>query len=158
MQEHPLVPLIKPEFRVGVRVVKNLPTNAGDIRDSGSIPGLGRSPGGGHDNPLHYSCLENPMDRGAEQATVHSVAQSQTRLKRLSTHIHMHMGRAPSLPCWLLLYCSGNPQVSTSNSAPGSTIWPICRWFGTHGQAHTSSPYMWCHLVRFSPVVSLSTL
>ena len=45
-------------------MVKNLPANAGDIRDVGSIPGLGRSPGGGHGNPLQYSCLENPMDRG----------------------------------------------------------------------------------------------
>ena len=44
-------------------VVKNLPANAEDIKDSGSIPGLGRSPGGGHGNPLQYSCLENPMDR-----------------------------------------------------------------------------------------------
>ena len=46
-------------------MVKNLPVNAGDIRDVGSIPGSGRSPGGGHGNPLQYSCLENPMDRGA---------------------------------------------------------------------------------------------
>ena len=46
-------------------MVENLPVNAGDIRDMGSIPGLGRSPGGGHGNPLQYSCLENPMDRGA---------------------------------------------------------------------------------------------
>ena len=56
--------------------VKNRPANAGDIRDSGSIPRLGRSPGGGHGNPLQYSCLENPMDRGAWQATVHRVADS----------------------------------------------------------------------------------
>jgi len=46
-------------------VVKNLPANAGDIRDAGSMPGLGRSPGQGHGKPLQYSCLENPMDRGA---------------------------------------------------------------------------------------------
>ena len=46
-------------------VIKNPPANAGDIRDTGSIPGLGRSPEGGHGNPLQYSCLENPMDRGA---------------------------------------------------------------------------------------------
>ena len=46
-------------------VVKNLPTNAGDIRDAGLIPGLGRSPGGGNANLLHYSCLKNPMDREA---------------------------------------------------------------------------------------------
>ena len=66
-------------------VVKNLPANAGDIRDSSSIPGSGRSPGGGHGNPLQYSWLEEPMDRGAWQATVHRVAKSRTRLKQLST-------------------------------------------------------------------------
>ena len=61
----------------GGLVVKNLPANAGD---TDSIPGLGRSPGEGNGNPLQYSCLENPMDRGAWQATVHGVAKSQTRL------------------------------------------------------------------------------
>ena len=59
-------------------MVKNSPANAGDIRDTGSIPGSGKSPGGGHDNPVQYSCLENPMDRGAWQATVHETAKSQT--------------------------------------------------------------------------------
>ena len=59
-------------------VVKNSPASAGDVRDVGSVPGLGRCPGGGHDNPLQYSCLENPMDRGSWQATVHSIAKSQT--------------------------------------------------------------------------------
>ena len=67
-------------------VVKNLPASAGDIRDADSIPGSSRSPGGGHDNPLQYSCLENPMDRGAWQATVYRVAESQTSLKKLSMH------------------------------------------------------------------------
>ena len=70
-----------------VLVVKNPPANAGDIRDAGLIPGLGRSPGEGHGNPLQYSCLENLMDRGAWQITVHRVATSQTQLKRLNTHI-----------------------------------------------------------------------
>ena len=51
-------------------MVKNLSENAGDLRDTGLIPGSGRSPRGGHGNPLQYSCLENPMDRGAWQATV----------------------------------------------------------------------------------------
>ena len=59
-------------------MVKNLPANAGDIKDVGSIPGSGRSPGGGHGNPLQYSGLENPMDRGAWRATVHRVAKSRT--------------------------------------------------------------------------------
>ena len=55
--------------------------NAGDIRHTDSIPGLGSYPGGRHGNPLQYSCLENPMDRGGWQATVHRVAKSQTLLK-----------------------------------------------------------------------------
>ena len=58
-------------------VVTNLSANVGDIRDTGSIPGLGRSPGGGLGNPLQYSCLENPMGRGAWWATVHGIAKSQ---------------------------------------------------------------------------------
>ena len=62
-------------------VVKNLPTNARDIRDAGSIPGSGRSPGGGYGNPLQCSGLENPMDRGAWQATVHRVTKNWTLLK-----------------------------------------------------------------------------
>ena len=78
------------EFQV-VLVVKNPSANAGDARDVGLIPGSGRSPGGESGNSLWYSCLGNPMDRGAWQATVHSVTKSQTRLKRLSTHTHTHM-------------------------------------------------------------------
>ena len=66
-------------------MVKNLPANAGDVRDAGLIPRSGRSPGGGHGNPLQCSCLENPMDRGAWQATVHRVTKSRTQLKQLST-------------------------------------------------------------------------
>ena len=58
-----------------VLVVKNLPANAEYIRDAGLTPGLGRSPGGGHGNPLQYSCLENPMDRGAWQTRVHKVTR-----------------------------------------------------------------------------------
>ena len=54
-------------------VIKNLPANAEDIQDVGSIPGSGRSPGEGNDSPLQYSCLENPMDRGAWWATVNGL-------------------------------------------------------------------------------------
>ena len=61
-----------------VLVVNNMPANEGDLRDTGSILGSGRSPGEGHGNPLQYSCLENPMDRGAWRATVHRVTKSQT--------------------------------------------------------------------------------
>ena len=59
-------------------VIKNPPPNAGDIRDVGSIPGLGRSTGGGHDNPLQYVCLGNPLDGGAWRSTVHGVTKSRT--------------------------------------------------------------------------------
>ena len=62
-----------------VVMVKNPPANAGHVRDSGLIPGSGRSPGGGHGNPLQYCCLENPMDRGTWQASVHGVTKSWTR-------------------------------------------------------------------------------
>ena len=61
-----------------------------DVRDSGSIPGLGSSPGGGRGNPFQYSCLESPMDREAWQAAVHAVAKHQTWLNRLSTHACMN--------------------------------------------------------------------
>ena len=62
----------------GGEVIKNPSADAGDIRDVGLIPEWGRSPGGGHGNPLQYSCLENPMDRGVWQATAYEVAQSKT--------------------------------------------------------------------------------
>ena len=58
--------------------IKNPPANVGDVSDMGLIPGLGRSLGGGDGNPRQYSCLENPMERGAWQVTVHSVAKSRT--------------------------------------------------------------------------------
>ena len=66
---------------------KNLPVNWGDTRDTGSIPGLGRSPGGGQGNPLQCSYLENPMDRGVWRTMVHTVAQSWTRLRQLSRQV-----------------------------------------------------------------------
>ena len=70
-------------------VVKNQPVNAGDVRDTISIPGSGRSPGEGNDNPLQYSCLKNPMDRGAWWATIHGVSKSQAWLKDLA-RMHAH--------------------------------------------------------------------
>ena len=63
---------------LGGTVLKNLPADAGDARDAGLIPELGRLPGEGNDNPLQYPCLENSMDRGAWQATVQWVTESQT--------------------------------------------------------------------------------
>ena len=74
---HELVTVIITVGFLGGSVVKNPPVNAGDV---GSVPGEGRSPGGGNGNPLQYSCLENPMDRGAWRATVHGVTKSWTHL------------------------------------------------------------------------------
>ena len=93
-----------------VPMVKNSPANAGDVRDVDSIsgtgnirdvsliPGLGRSSGSGHGNPLQYSFLENPTDRGAWWTTVHSVAKNWTRLKQLSTHARNATCASPSRP------------------------------------------------------------
>ena len=63
------------------QVVKNPPASTGDVREASLIPGLARSPGGGHGNPLQYSCLENPRDRGAWRATVHRVAESDVTMQ-----------------------------------------------------------------------------
>ena len=73
-----------------VLVMKNPPADPGDVRDVGSIPVSGRSPGGEHSNPLQCSFLENPMDRGAWRATVHKVAKSRTRVKHLSMQAQMN--------------------------------------------------------------------
>ena len=71
-------------------MVKTPPASAGDGRDAGSIPGLGRSPGGGHGDPLQYSCLENSMDRGARWGIVHGVAKSRMRLSDFTFTFHFH--------------------------------------------------------------------
>ena len=76
----------------GGSVVKNLPTNAGATGDTSLIPRQRRCPGGGNGNPLQYSCLEIPMDRGAWRATVHGVTKSQTQLKQLSMNVCMNAG------------------------------------------------------------------
>ena len=88
-----------------VLVVWDPPATAEDRRDASSIPGSRRSPGGGHGNPLQYSCLENSTDRGAWWATVHGVTKNQAQLKQLSTHKCVcqsnssvnKMGRDPAL-------------------------------------------------------------
>ena len=94
-------------------MVKDPSTNAGDIRDTGSIPGSGRSRGGGHGKPLQYSCLENPMDRGAWQAPLHRVTQSRTQLKQLSLHTHISLRSSRSV---------SRPVVSSS-----VTLWTVAR-------------------------------
>ena len=73
-----------------VLVIKNLPANAGDTRDAGPIPGLGRSPEGGNGTPLQYSCQENAMGRGARQAIVHRATESQTWLSAHTQPIRAH--------------------------------------------------------------------
>ena len=72
-----------------VLVAKNPPASAGNLRDVDSIPGLGRFPRGEHSNPLQYSCMENPMDSGAWQATIHWVKKTRTWLKWLGTCMHV---------------------------------------------------------------------
>ena len=70
--------------------IKNPLAKAADVRDMDSVPELTQSPGGGHGNPLMYSCLENSMDRGTWQTTVHRVAKSWTRMKQLSIHVYKY--------------------------------------------------------------------
>ena len=74
-------------------VVKILPANVGDVREAGSIPWLGRSPGGGNGNLYQYSCLENPMDRRAQQATVHRVSEMDTT--EATKHTCRHKNGSP---------------------------------------------------------------
>ena len=112
-------------------VVKNPPTNAGDIRNTGSIPGSGRSPGEGNGNPLQCSCLENSMDRGAWQATVHAVPKCSVQFSRsvMSNSLQPHGLQHTRPPC-----PSPNPGVY-SNSCPSSK---------------------WCHPTISSSVISSS--
>ena len=86
---------------LGGMVVKNLPPNAGDARDRGLISGLGRTSGVGNGNPLQYSCLNNPMDRGALRATVDGVAKSQTWLST-------HATQTKTFNRWQILYILKN--------------------------------------------------
>ena len=89
--------------------VENLPANAGDLRNMGSIHGLGRSPGEGSGNPLQYSCLQNPTGRGVRQATVHRVTKSWTWLKPLSMpHAQIQYVPTEGLSPVAQLYFSSN--------------------------------------------------
>ena len=133
-----------------VAVVKNPPANAGDGSDEGSIPGSGRSPGGGHGNPFQYSCLEYPMDKGAWRARVHRVTKSWTRLKRQHTHTHTH-GEAEmrgsllltpngtELPWWL------SSKESACNAGAAGDVGSIPRSERSSGEGHAahSSTLAW---------------
>ena len=104
-------------------MVKNLPANAGDTRDAGSIPGLARSPGEGNGYALQYSCPENPMDGGAWGTMVPGVAKSQTRLKRLSL-------------CACLEEGNGNPlQYSCPENPRDGGAW----WVAVYGVAQSQT-------------------
>ena len=113
-----------------VLVVKNTFVKAADVRDAGSIPESGRSPGGGHGNPLQYSCLENPMDRRAWWTPVHRVPKSRTRLYWFNTHARTHLeGTTESL---VVIECPGeirkelgaNPTlISHSEYVQGIPAW-----------------------------------
>ena len=95
-------------------MVKKSPANAGDTRDRSLIPGLERYPGGGNGNLLKYSCLKNPMDRGAWQATIHGVTKSLTRLKQLSRHTR----KIQKLANKTMFYFSSVQFSSVSQSCP----------------------------------------
>ena len=106
-------------FRWGSRasqvalVVKNPPANAGDVEASGLIPGLGRSPGEGNGNPLQYSCLENPMDRGTRQATVHRITKGWTRLSNLA-------GTRKHTRAWSPARGEPGPGIAANGYSPSS--------------------------------------
>ena len=98
--------------------VKNPPTNAGDIRHLGLIPGSGRSPGGGHGNLLQYSCLENPTNRGAWRATVHGVSKNQTWLSTTHSTSWLYQFTFPPTVQEGLLFSTSSPAFI------------VCRCFG----------------------------
>ena len=97
-----------------VLVVENSPANAGDVRDTGSNPGSGRSPREENGNPLQYSCLEHPMGRGAWRVTIHGVTRSQTRLEQLSMHActMSYLSGAQKLPPFWVWPHLVSPRIS----------------------------------------------
>ena len=99
--------------------------NAGDITDAGSTSGLGISPGGGHGNPLQYSCLENPMDRGVWWLTAHRVAMGQTQLKQLSAHTYRETRKVKSRVRKYIGRCQGPGGGGSGGGGMGS--WCLMR-------------------------------
>ena len=147
--------------------VKSLLVNAGSV---GSIPGSGRSPGGGHGNSLQDSCLENPTDRGAWRATVHRVAKSWTQLKRLSTHAHIALvpaihqhGSAIGIhrppPSGTSLAPASPSHASRLPQSPGFQL-PVsrgthCVYFNTTPSIHPTLSFPHCAHNLFPMSVSL---
>ena len=122
---------------------KTLPANAGDARDTGSIPGLGRSPGGGHGNPLQYSCLEKPMDRGAWEATVHGPQRVWHDRSALAHTLKGHLESLESLKEGkTVIYTWGRDRVpgkaSHSMLSLGWRVW-IGSWVGGRRRQCVSS-------------------
>ena len=146
----------------GGAVVKNSPANAGDARAADSIPGSERSPGGGNSNPLLYSCLENPMDRGAWQAQ----SMGLWRVKHNWTHTHALNGAQNYVPKCLKDEQEFQVSVQFSRSVMSDSLQP-------HGPQHTRPPCpsptpgvysnscplsQWCHPTISSSVVPFSHL
>ena len=124
-------------------VVKNWPINAGDIRDMGSIPGSRRSPGRGHSKSLQYSCLENPMDRGAWWDMVHRVTKSQTLLKRLSMCAWMLKEEPPGESQALMVWGEWSSWSSALGGDKADSVqWPLLHTY----QLTASPPASWTHL------------
>ena len=140
------------------QMVKNPPANAGDTRDVSPIPGLGRSPGGGHGNPLQYSCLENSMDRGTWWVTVHGVKNSGTWLNvfvhaHTHTYTHAHTNDRKGIGCknpdmedWFLENCR---RMALLNWPWKKLQWLLC---------YNSHKGLYMALVSFHSAVSENTI
>ena len=124
---------------------KESTSNAGNVRDMNSIPGLGRFPGEGHGNPLQYSCLENPLDRGAWWATVHRIAKSWTWPKWLSTHAQMDRFSSVAQSCVTLWPCGlQHTRPPCPSPSPGAC-------------SNSRPSRQWCHPAISSSVVPFSS-
>ena len=143
-------------------MVKNLPASTGDARDCSSIPGLGRSPGGGNDSALQYSSLENPVDRAAWQSTVHGITKIQTPLRHACT-----MTKSDNLPrlqhlgislCMLTSYwdIQNHSEASKSNNVFLSvlTLLELCILFRIWWNHVLSFPEKWTRFMyRHEPLI-----